>query len=319
MKFGVIGYGSIGRRHVDNLVKNGINEIVLLRKIGKGNIHQLIEHTNFDSFLSENLDAVIISNPTYLHGKYLNQIIKNDINVLVEKPLVANQKELDSIKELIGEYNGVGMTAYNMRFNPCVIETKKILDSKILGKIHYARFFVGQYLPDWRPNTNHLKSYSAERDKGGGVLLDLIHEIDLAFFLIDKPNKIEVSKIDKITNLTKDSEDIAEIIYKTKDKSLISIHLDYITRGYERFIKIIAEKGSLISNLSENYVNTFPLNLESTTKSFKDFSRNDMYDDMLTSFIDCINNQTKPDVSLLEGISTNEFAINLRDKYYEKN
>ena len=84
-------------------------------------------------------------------------------------------------------------------------------------------------------------------------------------------------------------------------------------------IKIIAEKGSLISNLSENYVNTFPLNLESTTKSFKDFSRNDMYDDMLTSFIDCINNQTKPDVSLLEGISTNEFAINLRDKYYEKN
>ena len=166
MKFGVIGYGSIGIRHVDNLIKNGINEIILLRKVGKGNKHQLIEFSDFNFFLSENPDAIIISNPTYMHGKYLSEILKRDINVLVEKPLVATHKELEKLKSLVGVYKGIGMTAYNMRFNPCVIETKKILNSKVLEKIHYARFFVGQFLPDWRPNINHLKSYSAKRDQG---------------------------------------------------------------------------------------------------------------------------------------------------------
>tara|TARA_B100000676_G_scaffold306468_1_gene362772 strand:- start:355 stop:1314 length:960 start_codon:yes stop_codon:yes gene_type:complete len=319
LKFGVIGYGSIGNRHVDNLIKNGIKDIVLLRKIGKGNAHQLIEHTDFDLFLSEGLDAIIISNPTYMHSNYLIQILKKDINVLVEKPLVAKQKELEHVKTLIDNYKGIGMTAYNMRFNPCVIETKKFLDSKLLGKIHYARFFVGQYLPDWRPNMNHLKSYSSERAMGGGVLLDLIHEIDLAFFLIDKPNYLAFSEIDKISNLTKDSEDIAEIVYKAKDQSIVSIHLDYLTRGYERFIKVYAENGNLVSSLSENYVKIFLSNSEPKIKYFKDFSRNDMYNNMLTSFIDCINKQIKPESSLLEGVSSNQFAIKLRDEYYEQN
>ena len=133
-----------------------------------------------------------------------------------------------------------------------------------------------------------------------------------------KPNDTLFSKIDKISNVTKDSEDIAEIAYTTKDKSLVSIHLDYLTRGYERFIKIYAENGNLVSSLSENYVKTSLLKSESKIKYFKDFSRNDMYNNMLISFIDCINNQTKPDISLSEGISSNEFAINLRDEYYEK-
>lgn len=319
MKFGIIGYGSIGRRHVDNLIKNGINEIILFREIGKGNSRQFSEYTDFDLFLSENLDAIILSNPTYMHEKYLSKILKKDINVLVEKPLVATHKELEKIKNLIDLYNGIGMIAYNMRFNPCVMETKKILDSKVLGKIHYARFFVGQFLPDWRPNTNHLKSYSSERAMGGGVILDLIHEIDLAFFLTDKPNDTLFSKIDKISNVTRDSEDIAEIAYTTKNKSLVSIHLDYLNRGYERFIKIYAENGNLVSSLSENYVKTFLLKSKPKIKYFKDFSRNDMYNNMLTSFINCINKKIKPEVSLLDGISSNQFAIKLRDDYYGQN
>ena len=319
MKFGVIGFGSIGKRHVENLLNHNINDIFLLRDIGKGNHHELKEYFDIDSLLLEGIDGAIISNPTFLHSKYLFKLIKKNINLLVEKPLVASSDELNKLKELILDYKGIGMTAYNMRFHPCVNETKRIIDSNVLGKIHYARFFVGQYLPDWRPNTNHHKSYSSKKEEGGGVLFDLIHEIDLAFYLIDKPSDGEICKIKKITDLTVDSEDVAEIIYMTKNNCLTSIHLDYISRTYRRYIEIVAEKGNLVTDFSNNSITANIHGRKSISKSFNQFSRNDMYDNMLLSFLNCIGTGNPSHISIQDGIDSNEFAIRLREEHYGKN
>ena len=48
---------------------------------------------------------------------------------------------------------------------------------------------MGQYLPDWRTNADYSKSYSASFEMGGGVLFDLIHEIDLAVNLMGQPEE----------------------------------------------------------------------------------------------------------------------------------
>ena len=179
MKFGVIGYGSIGQRHVRNLLSLGYEDIVLLRNTGSGNEHDLTEFSDMQAFLDAHLDTVIISNPTSLHAEYVTQVLAQDIHVMVEKPLVATLEEWHSLQVQLEHYSGIGMTAYNMRFHPCVRETHHILSSEKLGKIYSARFFVGQYLPDWRSEIDYSKSYSASRKMGGGVLFDLIHEIIL--------------------------------------------------------------------------------------------------------------------------------------------
>ena len=316
MIFGIIGYGSIGQRHVRNLLNLGHKNIVLLRNIGSGNEYNFKEYTEIELFLDTQPDAVIISNPTSFHAPYLETLLINNFNVLVEKPVVSSKEELDSIKFKLKDYDGIGMTAYNMRFHPCVSEIQRILNDNELGAAYSARFFVGQYLPDWRPKKNYSKSYSAIKEMGGGVTFDLIHEIDLAYFLIGKPeSKINV-EVEKLSNLNIQTEDLVEVLYRSKRNCIVSVHLDYICREYQRYIEIIGERCSLRADLYTNQITCSSSIVEINTKTFEEFSRNDMYLKMLSSFISCIEEKTVSPISLQEGLISNEIAIDIRNRFY---
>ena len=316
MKFGVIGYGSIGKRHVENLISLGYKDIKLLRNVGEGNQHQLPEFNTFSKF-AEDLDAIVLANPTSLHYRYLKLILKKNINVLVEKPLVGSTKDLKLLSRQMENYNAIGMIGYNMRFHPCIIKTQKELMSKKLGRIYSARFFVGQHLPDWRDGAKYYETYSANVKLGGGVLLDLIHEIDLAHYLIGAPSNSIKSEVSKSSSLQISTEDIAEILYRTEENSLVSIHLDYLTRGYKRYIEIIAERGTIFTNLHSKKFNITIEGNKRKSTYFPQFSKNDMYVDLLRSFINAIKNKKETALGLKNGILSNKIALSIREKYYE--
>ena len=318
MKFGLIGYGSIGQRHIRNLLALGHDDIVLLRKIGSGNEHNLTEFTDMQAFLDSQPDAIIIANLTNLHAEYLAEVMALDIHVLVEKPLVATIEEWQSLNDQILTYKGIGMTAYNMSFHPCVQEIQQIINKNRLGKIYSARFFVGQYLPDWRPDTDYSKSYSASKELEGGVLFDLIHEIDLACQLVGEPVGPVSSHVDKLSELQIETEDLVELFYRT-DNSFVSIHLDYLTRGYQRYIEMVCEYGGIRADLFSNKVIVTNERGEAEEKNFPKFLRNDMYLDMLSCFIKCIQKNKASPISLQEGFISNRIAIDIRSKYYNGN
>jgi predicted dehydrogenase len=271
------------------------------------------------AFLDARPDAVIIANPTKMHVEYITQILPRNIHILVEKPLVANIEELQLLQDQLVNYTGIGMTAYNMHFHPCVRFAKKILGKEKLGKIYSARFFVGQYLPDWRPDADYSKSYSASREMGGGVLFDLIHEIDLACFLVGEPVGRISCQVDKVSDLQIETEDLAELLYRTDDNSFVSIHLDYLTRGYQRYIEIIGSQSSLWADLFSNKVTVTSESGEAEEKFFPEFSKNDMYLDMLSGFINCINKKNTPPASLQYGLISNQISINIRNEFYHGN
>jgi predicted dehydrogenase len=316
VKFGVIGYGSIGQRHVRNLLSLGYEDIVLLRNTGSGNEHDLTEFSDMQAFLDAHPDTVIISNPTSLHAEYVTQVLAQDIHVMVEKPLVATLEEWHSLQVQLENYNGIGMTAYNMRFHPCVRETHQILSSKKLGKIYSSRFFVGQYLPDWHPGTDYSKSYSASSQMGGGVVFDLIHEIDLACYLVGEPVGPVACQVDRVSDLQIDTEDLTELLYRTENKSFVSIHLDYLTRCYQRYIEIVGERGSLRVDLFSNKVTVVSESGKAEEKFFPEFSRNDMYLNMLSRFTSCLEEKNPPPISLQEGLLSNRIAIDIRSNFY---
>lgn len=316
MKFGVIGYGSIGQRHIRNLISLGHDDIILLRKIGSGNEYNFSEYFEIKALLDAQPDAVIIANPTSLHAEYLSPVLAQDIHVMVEKPLLATLEELQSIQRQLKTYTGIGMTAYNMRFHPCVKETQNEIANGVLGKVFSSRFFVGQYLPDWRPGTDYSTSYSASRQLAGGVLFDMIHEIDMACFLIGEPVGPVTSHMDKVSDLQIETEDLVELFYRTEDNSFVSIHLDYLARGYQRYIEIIGEQGSLRADLSSNTVSGTSKIGETNEKFFPEFSRNDMYLDMLSRFINCIEENKASSTSLQNGLISNRIAIAIRNEFY---
>lgn len=313
MKVVVVGFGSIGKRHVNNLISLGIEDITLCRSKKTGNFLNLKEIDTLEEILLIKPNFVVVSNPTALHYETLQFLISNNINVLCEKPLLSSKKQWAPLENSLKKYNGKSKVVYNLRLHPCVQKVKEILEDNSIGSINYARFFVGQYLPDWRPNTNHLDSYSSHKKMGGGVVLDLIHEIDIANYLLGKP-KEEVQFISKkISNVTVDSVDVAEIIYLSENNQLVNIHLDYLYRGYKRDFLINGSKFNLVCNLSKNTVKITGDNNQIVEQySFNNFCRNDMYIDALKDYLKSLNNEDGILPSFIENIPVMEtsFIVN---------
>ncbi len=317
MKVGVIGFGSIGRRHVKNLLSLGQTDIVLLREINTGNPHNLQEVSTIKELISEKPKAVILANPTSMHSAYLHLILKNGIDILAEKPLVSSTLEIEGLERALAKYPGVGMTAYNMRFHPCIKKAKEILSSGVLGDIFSARLYVGQYLPDWRPGKMYSETYSAMKEMGGGVVFDLIHEIDIACDLFGIPNGSITSIVDKLSELEIDVEDLAEILYQTRSGSIVSIHLDYLTRGYKRDIHIRAQSGTMEIDLASHHMKLNVEGRDSCIYRYANFEKNEMYVDLLSSFLEGSANGEEKSPTLADGLISNRIAVNIRSNYYQ--
>jgi predicted dehydrogenase len=318
LKVGVIGYGSIGKRHVANLLELGISNIILLRTKGSSNEFGLTETSEIESLIEQNCDFYIISNPTAFHGKYLEVLLKSNLNILCEKPLVNSLTELSRIEKLLENYSGFSHVVYNMRYHLCTRCVSDLLKDNEVGQVYSANFFVGQYLPDWRPDVDHLDTYSSSFRLGGGVTLDLIHEIDLAITLLGKPKGEILSIVKRISNLTIDSEDIAEILYQSETNSVISIHLDYLYRGIKRQFNIVGETGNISCDFVKNSV-TVSRDDNKIVKHFKfgDFHRNQMYLSLMDEYIQLLLGQkSKMSIpTIKEDLETISTTIKIRKEY----
>ena len=131
---------------------------------------------NFQDLL--NSDAIIIASPTSTHAEYLIKLKKYKGYVLVEKPLVSNEKEL---KRIVGLSSKKIKVNYNFQNSKLAISIKKLIDSGKIGKpvslqinTCHGLAFKKEYLNSWRSNIN----------KSFGVL-ELVgtHFIDFAISL----------------------------------------------------------------------------------------------------------------------------------------
>lgn len=103
------------------------------------------------------------------------------------------------------------------------------------------------YLPEWRPGTDYRKTYSASKELGGGVSIDLIHEWDYITYLLGLPGSVK-SLIRKVSSLEINSDDIAVYI-ADYENCLVELHLDYFTRETIRRIEITTEEGLITADL----------------------------------------------------------------------
>jgi predicted dehydrogenase len=137
-----------------------------------------------------------------------------------------------------------------LRFHPVIDAIKKFLNNK---KINQVSVYNSSYLPDWRPEQDHRKSYSAHKKMGGGVILDLSHEFDFIDYLFGPIQAIE-GTVAKKSNVTHDAEDLVDAIIQTK-RAPVNLHLDIFSRGQaERSIYVDFEGGFIRGDLIENKI-----------------------------------------------------------------
>lgn len=247
MNVAVVGLGSIGRRHAKNLLRTGAVHVTAVRSSLSGNDLGVPEVTHL---ADAGADAAIVCTPTARHVEALRAASALGIAVLAEKPLVSRREHAATVADLFDGYRAPARVAFNMRFHPSVEIARSWVASGRIGPIRYGRFTVGQYLPDWHPGTDHLLGYSARAELGGGVALDLIHELDLSEWLCGHRVGGISGLMARVGDVTVDTEDVAEFVFRSASGAVVSVHLDYLFRGYRRAFELVGANGAIVVDLA---------------------------------------------------------------------
>tara|TARA_A100001011_G_C14300703_1_gene840639 strand:+ start:2056 stop:2967 length:912 start_codon:yes stop_codon:yes gene_type:complete len=255
----IIGFGSAGQRHYKVLKKNSSFEkfYVYSKKYYKGPLIKVLDLNKLEKL---NLGYIIISSETSFHFNHLKKVsnLKN-VKILIEKPI------FDKVNNIAQFNNKNIFVGYNFRFNPIINFLKNYFKK---NNSYICNIECGYYLPLWRKN-NYKTSYSANKKRGGGVLLDLSHEIDYAQWIF-QDLKIINRHINKITNLSINTEDVALMNFKAKKSNIVSIYLNYISKKLTRKIKIESEKNTILCDLIANTIKIIRNNKVKTIRWVRD-------------------------------------------------
>ena len=238
----IIGYGSIGVKHAKVLRKMGVKQIYIYSKQKKIPFKKI---NNLSVIKNLNPDYVIIASNTSKHSKHLSYVekkLKNKL-ILVEKPLFHNFKKI-KIR------NNKVFVGYNLRFHPALHLIKDKIKNK---KIWYASAICGSYLPFWRKNRSYIYSNSSKKNLGGGVLLELSHELDYFLWLF-KNFEVKYSFNKKISDLKIDTDDTLDLVGKNKKINYLNIKLNYFFRRPTRQIIIEGSSISIKADLIKNSI-----------------------------------------------------------------
>ena len=286
----IIGSGSIGQRHIRNLTRIGIKDIIALRS-QKGYFKQLpkdlqvIEVNSWDDAIEKKPDIAVISNPTSKHLDSASTIYKHVKGVFIEKPLSGS---LDKCQELIDSLQSkqvVSFVGHNLMFHPIIKNIIKFHDENDVGEIINIQCQVGQWLPDWHPYEDYKKTYFARKDLGGGVALTLIHEIHLVVELAGLPIHV-TGEITGYKQLDLEVDVCSDLMLKHKTGAVSQIHLDYLQQPHHRSGLVTFEKAWLGYDFSKMELTGQRINEEPQVLwNNSDYDSNQMYVDQLKEFI----------------------------------
>lgn len=317
----VVGYGSIGRRHVGNLLKlNNISKAFVYTRIKEKDPAildkriQLIDSSGYsleDILGHEKFDFAIIANETYKHIDTAVTLAKKGIHLFIEKPLSHNLDRVEILKEMVEEQKLKVFIAHNLRFLGVIQRIKQELGKRTIGHLYFAQIEVGQYLPDWRPNVDSRESYSSDSKKGGGVSLDLSHELDYMKYLFGMPLLWKTFKC-KTSNLEINSDDLFEGIYQFNNGFICNVHMDYLQKKKKRTLRVVGSEGTITMDMVSKHMEIVKSDVIQCLNDESLFDTGKTYMDELCHFIDVVKNDTSPLVSLSDGISILEM---LEDRY----
>ena len=308
----VVGYGSIGKRHVENLLSISNLEIIVCTK--RNDINKLKKHTKvyhtINQSLKEKPDIGIIANETSLHIPTAIKLAKEGLDLFLEKPLSNSLKDVEKLHAIVKKKKLITQMGCNLRFHPCIKKIKSLIEQQKIGKIISAQLQNCSYLPDYHPWEDYRKGYAARKDLGGGIILTQIHEIDYMYwFFQDVENVISMSG--KLSDLDIKVEDYVSSLLKFRNKIIGELHMDYFQRPDFRSCKIRGTKGEIYWNSDNNCVNIYNMNKKrwETELKVKNYERNFSYIEQLKHFLKCTKHRKETINDLEQGITTLKIAL----------
>ena len=252
-----IGVGSIAKRHIKNLTyfMKQRNEKLSIDAYRSDHGHSLPEeirpfvlHVYYDQKeVPEDYDVIFVTNPTQFHLQAIQCFHTKGKHFFIEKPLCA-AGQLNAL-DIAWRPDSIYYVAAPLRYSSVLQYVKvHIKPEEVLS----VRCISSSYLPDWRPGIDYRQTYSAHKELGGGVSIDLIHEWDYITFLFGFPVKTECL-IRKLSDLEIDSDDIAVYIADF-GHMLAEVHVDYIGQSPVRTMEIITKDEVIACDLLKSSI-----------------------------------------------------------------
>jgi predicted dehydrogenase len=300
MNFLIVGCGSIGKRHTRNFssLKQGDEKVYVFdtdrnaaQSFAKEVGAEILD--DLDKAGGAGIKGAVICVPNNLHVPLARQLMQQGVGVLVEKPMSHTLDGLDDVIAL-GRRDGVVlMTGYNLRHHPNLLDAKQILDGNQIGTVKCARFFFGYNLSLWRPAVDYRKNYGAIKAQGGGVILDVIHEINCITWLLGDVAEVSCM-MGKLSSLEIDTEDAAAIHLKMKSGAIVELHLDYIDMAYDRGFRIVGENGTVVWDMPAMTLKSYAAATKTWTEMPNKFDFNETYLSEARHFIAALRGTEEP-------------------------
>ena len=307
----IVGYGSIGKRHL-RLVRESLPEanIWVLRRSACDVVPEFANGC-FDSLAEACAfapQASVVASPAPFHVDTAIALIAAGSHVLVEKPLALTAKDARKILVIASHHQRLLQIGYNLRFLESLEKFGELIQSRIIGNVLSVRSEVGQYLPTWRPETDYRHGVSAQKNLGGGVLLELSHEIDYLQWIFGRIDWVS-AWTGQQSSLDIDVEDSAHLLLGFLSNTLghrlvCTVNMDFIRHDRTRLCTAIGERGSLRWNAVTGEVERLMAGEDEWMLLHKfALHRDDTYRRQWQHFMDCINNDTSPVVSASDGLA----------------
>lgn len=245
----IIGFGSAGERvlHVLRELRPEAKVLVVSRHGASG--EGFTSTSTLDDVFTFRPDAVIVAGPSTTRVDVLRTVRSLNVPVFIEKPLAHALGPAVSTLDLLGKEVERSQLGYNLRFSESLIAFREILLEGRYGRIIRFSAETAQYLPDWRPARDFRESVSAQAKLGGGVLLELSHELDYLRWIFGEWDWVS-AWTGRISSLGIDVEDVAIVTIGIVDGEATTrlvgqLSLDFVRRDKTRTVTAVCEGGTL--------------------------------------------------------------------------
>jgi predicted dehydrogenase len=255
-------------------------------------------------------DIAVISGAASSRIEVCTMLANSGAHLLIEKPISNTTKGVADLIEICQAKKLVLAVGYNLRFDESLIAFRESLNSQVIGKPLLVSCEVGQYLPSWRENIDYRQSVSSKHELGGGVLLELSHEIDYLTWIFGKINWVRATVM-KQSSLEIDVEDSAFLtlgIENSNNPNLVAnLSMDFIRHDFKRSCVVVGEEGTLKWDGTNQEVSLLQKG-ESHWKLLSEMnnSANDSYINEWNDFVSCIDSGNRPRASGSDGLNALE-------------
>ncbi|MFP3939040.1 MAG: Gfo/Idh/MocA family protein [Thermoanaerobaculia bacterium] len=309
----VAGLGTMGRRHLRSLLNLGVGDVALLRSRPEPpeDHPDLPVYTSVQEALARRPDLVVVATPASRHLEVALPAARAGCHLFIEKPLAAGEAGLEELCSEAGKRRLVVAVGYDLRLEPGLLHIRKLLRGGTLGAPLALQAQVGQYLPDWRPGRDYRRTVTARRDLGGGVILELSHELDYARWLMGPVHAVSCLAA-RVGRLETDVETLAMIQLELAGGALGSIQLDCLQRAPSRTCRIVCEQGTILWDHNARSVRWFEADSNAGRWQRFDYPghlRETRFLEELRRTLDALSGKSEPAANLADGRRTLELAL----------